>query len=433
MDVTIVGLLGLGLLLALLIAGVPIALAMAVAGVVGLWVLEGASATIAHVALIPWDEGRSFVIVTIPLFVLMGQLVFHTGLAADLYDGVQKWIGQVPGGLAITSVLACAGFGAVTGSSIATVATMGSIVMPEMRRHGYDARLATGTLAASGTLGILIPPSVIFIFYGVMTETSIGALFIAGIIPGVLTAATFSAIILVRCLLRPELGPKGPRSTWKERLQAVNRLAPIGSLFVLVIGGIYAGIFTPTEAAGIGCMGVIVAAALLGKLTLTALSRGLRSTGLIASMIFAIIMGGYLMARFLAVTGLTQNIVSFLVEMQLGRVAFLLLLIVLFLILGAMLDVFGMLVLTIPFIVPVIQELDIDLVWFGVFAVIMAELALVTPPIGANVFVMRRVAPEVPMGEIFLGVAPFVAGVLAVLALLIAFPDLALWLPRQMG
>ncbi len=433
MDVTIVGLLGIALLLTLLIVGVPIALAMAVTGVVGLWVLEGASATLAHVALIPWDEGRSFVIVTIPLFVLMGQLVFHTGLAADLYDGVQKWIGRVPGGLAITSVLACAGFGAVTGSSIATVATMGSIVMPEMRRHGYDARLATGALAASGTLGILIPPSVIFIFYGVMTETSIGALFIAGIVPGILTALTFSAIILVRCALRPELGPKGPPSTWQERLRAVNRVAPIGSLFVLVIGGIYAGIFTPTEAAGIGCMGVVVAAALLRKLTLTALSRGLCSTALIASMIFAIIMGGYLMARFLAVTGLTQDIVSFLVDMQLGRVSFLLLLVVLFLILGAMLDVFGMLVLTIPFVVPVIEELGIDLIWFGVFAVIMAELALVTPPIGANVFVMRRVAPEVPMGDIFLGVAPFVAGVLGVLALLIAFPELALWLPRQMG
>ena len=433
MDVTIVGLLGIALLLTLLIVGVPIALAMAVTGVVGLWVLEGASAAIAHVALIPWDEGRSFVIVTIPLFVLMGQLVFHTGLAADLYDGVQKWIGRVPGGLAITSVLACAGFGAVTGSSIATVATMGSIVMPEMRRHGYDARLATGALAASGTLGILIPPSVIFIFYGVMTETSIGALFIAGIVPGMLTALTFSAIILVRCALRPELGPKGPPSTWQERLQAINRLAPIGSLFVLVIGGIYAGIFTPTEAAGIGCMGVIVATALLRKLTLTALSRGLCSTALIASMIFAIIMGGYLMARFLAVTGLTQDIVNFLVDMQLGRVSFLLMLVVLFLILGAMLDVFGMLVLTIPFVVPVIAELGIDLVWFGVFAVIMAELALVTPPIGANVFVMRRVAPEVPMGDIFLGGARIVAEVLGVLALLIAFPELALWLPRQMG
>ena len=433
MDLTIVGLLGLALLLALLIAGVPIALAMAVTGIVGLWVLEGASATLAHVALIPWDEGRSFVIVTIPLFVLMGQLVFHTGLAADLYDGVQKWIGRVPGGLAITSVLACAGFGAVTGSSIATVATMGSIVMPEMRRHGYDARLATGALAASGTLGILIPPSVIFIFYGVMTETSIGALFIAGIVPGILTALTFSAIILGRCLLRPELGPKGPPSTWPERLRAINRLAPIGSLFVLVIGGIYAGIFTPTEAAGIGCMGVIVAAALLRKLSLTAISRGLSSTALIASMIFAIIMGGYLMARFLAVTGLTQNIVGVLVDMQLGRVSFLLLLVVLFLILGAMLDVFGMLVLTIPFVVPVVEDLGIDLIWFGVFAVIMAELALVTPPIGANVFVMRRVEPEVPMGEIFLGVGPFVVGVLAVLALLIAFPELVLWLPRQMG
>ena len=227
MILTLVGVASVFLLLLLILVGVPIAFAMGGVGLLGILVLEGSAAAMAHAALVPWDEARSFVLVTIPLFVLMGQLVFHTGLATELYDGLRAWIGWVPGGMAITSVLACGGFGAVTGSSIATVATMGAIVMPEMDRFGYDRRLATGALAASGTLGILIPPSVIFIFYGVITETSIGALFIAGIIPGILTAAMFSAIIFFRCILRPELGPPGPVGSWPERLDAVKRLGPI--------------------------------------------------------------------------------------------------------------------------------------------------------------------------------------------------------------
>jgi C4-dicarboxylate transporter, DctM subunit len=387
----------------------------------------------AQAVLISWEHGRDFVFVTVPLFVLMGQLFYHAGLAKDLYEGLSKWVGRVPGGMAIASVLACGGFGAVTGSSIATVATMGTIVMPEMRRHRYNARLATGALAASGTLGILIPPSLIFIFYGVMTETSIGALFIAGIVPGVLTALMFAAIILLRCTLDPTLGPKGPSVSWGERLRSLGRLGPVTGLFVLIIGGIYAGIFTPTEAAGVGCAGVLVVAGVLRRLTLAGIAAALRATTLISAMIFAIIVGGYLTARFLALTGLTDYLVELIIGAEFGRVSFLLLLLVLYLVLGAMLDVFGMLVLTIPFVFPVVIELGIDPVWFGVFIVIMAELALVTPPIGANVFIMRRVAPDVPMGEIFRGVFPFVIGELLVLALLTAFPDVALWLVRQMG
>jgi tripartite ATP-independent transporter DctM subunit len=432
-SLTLIGLIGIAVMFLLLMLGVPIAFSMALTGAVGIWILEGPGPALAHTLLIPWDEGRSFVFVTIPLFVLMGQLVFHTGLASDLYDGVRTWIGKIPGGMAITSVVACGAFGAVTGSSIATVATMGAIVMPEMRRYKYHPRLATGALAASGTLGILIPPSLIFIFYGVMTETSIGALFIAGIMPGILTAVMFSAIILVRCMITPSLGPPGPGSTWKERWTSTIGLMPILGLFLLVIGGIYGGIFTPTEAAGVGCAGVLVTAAFRRRLSGSAMSKALEETALISAMIFAIIIGGYLVARFLAITGITEDLVSILVGMELGRIGFLVLLVLLYLVLGAMLDVFGMLVLTIPFLMPVVSELGISPIWFGVFAVVMAELALVTPPVGANVFVMRRTAPEVPMGEIFMGVLPFVIGELVVIALLIAFPEIALWLPGKMN
>ena len=433
MDLILIGILGVVLLLTLLTFGVPIAFAMAFTGVLGLWVVEGPSPTMAHAALIPWEHGRDFIFVAIPLFVLMGQLFYHAGLAIDLYEGLQKWVGRVPGGMAIASVLACGGFGAVTGSSIATVATMGTIVMPEMRRFKYDSRLATGALAASGTLGILIPPSLIFIFYGVMTETSIGALFIAGIIPGVITALMFSSIILVRCILNPALGPKGPPASWRERMTALGRLGPVTALFILIIGGIYAGIFTPTEAAGVGCAGVLAVALLQRKLSWKAMGGALKGTTLISAMIFSIIVGGYMVARFLAITGLTNALVDIIISAEFGRIGFLILLILLYFILGAMLDVFGMLVLTIPFILPVVNELGIDPIWFGVFIVIMAELALITPPIGANVFVMRRVAPDVPMEEIFRGVFPFVIGELVVLTLLIMFPDLALWLVHRMG
>ena len=429
---TTVGVLAIILLLFLLLLGVPIAFAMGAAGLLGILVLEGPAAAMAQAALVPWDEARSFVLVTIPLFVLMGQLVFHTGLATELYDGLRAWIGWIPGGMAITSVLACGAFGAVTGSSIATVATMGAIVMPEMDRFGYDRRLATGALAASGTLGILIPPSVIFIFYGVMTETSIGALFIAGIIPGILTAAMFSAIIYFRCLVRPELGPPGPVGSWRERRGAVKRLGPILGLFILVIGGIYGGIFTPTEAAGVGCAGVLVAALPRRRLNLRDVRRAMEDTVLISVMLLAIIVGGYVFARLMAVTEITESLVGLLVGLDLGRAGFLFVLVFLYLGLGAMLDVFGMLVLSIPFVMPVVLALGIDPVWFGVFVVIMAEVALVTPPIGANVFVMRRIAPDVPMEDIFWGVAPFVLGEFVVILLLVLFPAIALWLPSLM-
>lgn len=433
MSLIALGIAGIVLLLALLAIGVPIAFAMAFSGVMGLWIVEGPGPTLAYAALVPWEHGRDFIFVTVPLFVLMGQLFYHAGLASDLYEGLRSWVGRVPGGMAISSVLACGGFGAVTGSSIATVATMGTIVMPEMRRYRYDSRLATGALAASGTLGILIPPSLIFIFYGVMTETSIGALFIAGIVPGLITALMFSSIIFIRCVLNPSLGPRGPKASLRERVDSFRKLGPVVGLFILIIGGIYAGIFTPTEAAGVGCTGVLAIALVQRKLSRSAIAAALRSTTLISAMIFAIIVGGYILARFLAVTGLTEEIVGLIIAADLGQVGFLLLLVLLYFVLGAMLDVFGMLVLTVPFLLPVTVQLGIDPIWFGVFVVIMAELALITPPIGANVFIMRRVAPEVPMEEIFRGVFPFVLGELVVLALLIQFPDLALWLVERMG
>jgi C4-dicarboxylate transporter DctM subunit len=432
MEPITVGILGIALLVVLLVAGVPIAFSMAVVGIGGTAIVVGLPQAMSQISMIAWEKGTDFIIVCIPLFVFMGQLTATTGIAGDLYDCLQKWLSRRRGGLAISSVLGCGGFGAVTGSSVACVATMGTIVYPEMKRYGYDRKLATGVLAASGTLGILIPPSLAFAFFGTLTDVSIAALFIAGIIPGLLTIAVFSAIVWLICWRRPDAGPLGAKYTWAERFSATRAVLPIAAIFLLVIGTLYGGIATPTEASGIGAAGVVVVAALMKRLTWENFKQALWETGLVSSFIFAIIVGGYLIARFLAVTQITDLLVSFVTDSGMGKYQFILFMIVMYTVLGAMLDVFGMTILTIPFIFPITQALQIDPVWLGVFVVIMTEIALITPPVGVNVFVMRGVAPDVPMGDIFRGVMPFLFGEFLIIGLIVAFPGLATWLPTMM-
>lgn len=432
MDPVFVGLIGIALMLVLLVIGVPIAFAMAVVGIVGTAVVVGIPQTLSQVTLVTWDKGTDFVIVCIPLFIFMGQLTATTGIAGDLYEFLQRWLGRMRGGLGIASVFACGGFGAVTGSSVACVATMGTIVYPEMKRYKYDAKLATGVLSASGTLGILIPPSLAFAFYGTLTDTSIAALFIAGILPGLITMAIFAAIVWVQCLVKPSLGPKGPTFTWAERFASLRGVLPIAIIFALVIGTLYGGICTPTEASGIGAAGVIVVSLLMGRLTWKNLRKALWETGLVSAFIFAIVVGGYLISRFLAVTQITDLLVGYVTQLNPSKLSFIGFMIVLYLILGCILDVFGMTILTLPFIFPITTALNIDPIWLGVFIVIMTELALITPPVGVNVFVMRGIATDVPMGQIFLGVMPFIAGEFLLIGLLIAFPEIATWLPRLM-
>ena len=330
------------------------------------------------------------------MFVLMGQLVFHLRLAEDLYDAVQKWLGRLPGGMAITAVVASAAFGAVTGVSSAAVATMGAMTIPEMRRYKYDEALATGSLAAAGTLAILIPPSVLMIVYGIWTETSIGALFIAGIIPGILLTLAFAALIYVQCRLRPELGPVGPKYPWRLRIASLRKLLPIILIFSVVIGGIYMGAFTPTEASAIGVIGVLVVGLFMRRLTVACLKDSLIDTGVTTGMIFAVIIGGHLIGRFLVLTDVTTGMVNWIGHSGFNRYVILFMFVLMYLVLGALLDVWGMLILTLPFVYPRHDGvLQFDPVWFGIFVVLMTELALITPPIGINVYVMHGIAPEV--------------------------------------
>ena len=428
MDPTTIAILGIVIMLGLIAMGVPIAFSMAVVGAGGYWMMVGFKPAITQVYINSYQKGSELVFIALPLFILMGQLVYHSRIAVDLYDCVQKWFGRLPGGLAITSVAGCAGFGAVTGSSVAAVATIAPMSMPEMRRYKYDPRLATGSLASAGTLAMLIPPSVILVAYGIWTETSIGHLFIAGIIPGIILATMYALYIWGRCLINPEMGPVGPRYTFSEKIASLYKLIPVLSIFAIVLGGIYFGVFTPTEAAGIGVSGVFVVTLVMGRVTWEGTKAALLDAGRTSAMIFAIIVGGHIVGAFLNVTGVTTGLIDWIAALGVNKYIVIAIFVLLYLVLGAILDVWGMLILTLPFVFPVILDLGFDPVWFGIFIVIMVEIALITPPIGINVYVMHNLAPDVPLTEIFKGVAPFVVVSLLFVVLLTAFPQMSLFL-----
>ncbi|MBI2716189.1 MAG: TRAP transporter large permease [Rhizobiales bacterium] len=432
MDPLALGIVAMVVALALIFYGVPIGFALGVVGFVGNGIMLGWPQAIVQIQLVAWDAGTDFLLVAIPLFLLMGQLVFNTGIATDLFDTVQKWFGRLPGGLAVAATVASAGFGAVTGSSVAAVATMGTMVMPEMRRYKYDPGLATGSLAAAGTLAILIPPSIPMIFIGVWTETSIGKLFVAGIVPGLLLASLFALWIVGRCIVYPQLGPRGPRYSWSARFMSLLKLMPTAAIFGVVLGGIYGGVFTPTEASAIGSIGVVAVAAAMRRLTWRGLAGALHQAMILSAMIYMIFVGGILIGKFMVQTQVTTALIAYIGQSGLDRYVVIALFTVIYLILGAIMDTFGMIILTLPFVFPIVLALDFDRVWFGIYVTVMIELALITPPVGMNVFVMKRVAPEVPMMTIFRGAAPFGVITLLFVVLITLFPQIVLWLPSRM-
>ncbi len=431
MDPILAGTLYLVVMLIIIALGVPIGMSLLAVGAAGLWMIGGLPTAEAQVVMNLYDNGTNFVLTAIPLYLLMGQLVHKTGIAADLYDCVYKWIGRMPGGLAIASVNACAGFGAVSGGSATAVATLGPICMPQMRKYQYSNRLAAGSIASAGTLGILIPPSIFLIAYGFWTETSVAALFIAGIIPGLIMTAAFSVVILVMCLINPKLGPVGEHFTWGERIASLSRLLPILFIFGLIIGGIYGGAFDPSEAAAIGVAGVIVVALAMRRLTLVAIRDALMSTMHTTAMIFLIVVGGHVLGRFVVLTNLTSTIIDLIGGLGLSPLMLIAMFTVMYILLGMVLDIWAMLILTVPFVFPVIVQHGLDPVWFGIYVIMMSELAAITPPIGVNVYVMAKVAPDVPLTEIFKGVLPFFLAALGVIALITLVPDLVTYLPRQ--
>lgn len=432
MDPAFIGLVSLGLFFLLVFSGMPIGFSFAVVGFIGFVVLRNLDQALNLLGLIPYSWASGYMLVVIPLFVLMGQFAYHSGISGDLYAAGYKWVGKRPGGLALATQLACTGFAACTGSSLASAATMGIVAIPEMDKYKYNPRISTACVAAGGTLGILIPPSIIFIVYGLITETSIGRLFVAGIIPGILLSFLFLLLIYFMCLRNPELGPAGPDYTWKEKLKSLWGVWGMLALFCLVIGGIYFGIFTPTEAGAIGAFGAMVITLIRRKLTWKALISTLKGTVQTTAMIFMIVIGAQIFNSFLALSGVPGTVSDWIANLALPPHAILSLILLIYVPLGMVMDALPMILLTLPTLFPVITELGFHPIHFGVLVVLMCELANISPPMGMNLYIVKGVANNVRIEQIIAGVIPFAVVMILFIVVLVVFPQLSLFLPGLM-
>ncbi len=432
MSPTLVGILGLAGLFLLIFLRVPIGIALAIAGALGYWALSGLDPTLALLGSVPFEIAYNYDLSIIALFVLMGNLAMVSGMSRDLYAMARSLVGHWPGGLASATVVGCAGFAAVSGSSLASAVTMGRVALPEMRRHHYHPRLATGCVAAGGTLGILIPPSTGFIIYALLTEESIGQLFLAGVLPGILLTGLFMATIAILTRLNPAIGPKADRLSWGERLRSVGRSFSLIGIVFAVLGGIYLGVFTPVEAAAIGAFLTLVLTVVRRRLTLETLKFCILETVKTFAFVYLIVIGAFLFNPFLAVTQIPANLAAAMPGLDLPPVAILIVIVIGYIILGTFLEGLAMMVLTLPIVFPLIKDMGYDPIWFGALLVVILEMSLISPPLGLNVFVVKGIAEGVPMGEIFRGIIPFWGAMLICAALLIAFPEIALFLPETM-
>jgi tripartite ATP-independent transporter DctM subunit len=432
MDSSLLSILVFALLFALLAAGMPIGFAMGIAAFLGTLSMIDADAALSLLGQTAYETGITYDLSVLPMFVLMGYFASAAGLSESLYRACNTWLGHRRGGLALATIGGCGAFAAICGSSLATAATMCQVALPEMRRYNYNDRLATGAIAAGGTIGILIPPSVLMVLYGLLTETSISRLFLAGFVPGVLTVVVFMLAVSIVTRIDPTLGPPGARATSRERLLALRDTWGTAALFLLVIGGIYAGIFSPTEAAGIGAIGALALSVLNRRFSWTLLENCLMETVKTTAMIFTILIGAILFNNFLIIAAVPNLLSGWIETLPLGKTEILIVILLIYLVLGCVLDSLAMVLLTIPIFFPIVSGMGFDAVWFGVIIVMVVELGLITPPIGMNVFVIKGIAREVPLATIFAGVAPFVAAQIILIAALVAFPGIALWLPGTM-
>ncbi|MET0506563.1 MAG: TRAP transporter large permease [Burkholderiaceae bacterium] len=422
-------LLGFVAMFALMALRVPIALSMGAIGFVGIGLMRSWPAAVSNTAN-EFTDVASYTLSVVPLFILMGNFVTRAGMSQELYRLAYSFFGHLRGGLAMSTIAACAGFGAICGSSIATAATMARVSMPEMRRFHYEDGFAAGTIAAGGTLGILIPPSVIMVIYGLMTETSIGALFAAGFIPGILATFLYMLAAAIQTARNPALGPPGERSPWSERLDALKAMWAVILLFVLVIGGMYGGFFTPTEGAGIGAFGGFMFALFRGTLTWASLFAILSETAQTTSMLFLIVIGASIFSSFVNFTTLPGDLQMFVKQFNITPIMVIIVICVIYVVLGSAMEELSMMLLTVPIFFPLVVGLGFDPVWFGILVVCVIEIGMISPPVGMNVFVLSSVLPDVPTAKIWRGVTPFLVADLVRLAILVAVPTLTLFLPR---
>ncbi len=427
-----VGILGLILLFVLMFLGMNIGLAMGLVAISGLAVLTSLDAALSRLGSASLGITLSYTMAVLPLFMLMGEFAFLSGLATDAYFSAHKWVGHLPGGLAIATITGCAGFSAVCGSSIATTTTMGSVALPEMRRYRYAPSLSVGSIAAGGTMGILIPPSAAFVLYGIVTEESIGKLYMAGVIPGLLLTFLFILTIYLLAKRNPGLGPPGPKSGWKERMSSLRDIWGVAVLFLVVMGGLYTGLFTPTEAAAGGAFCAFLIALGRRRLTKENLINSFMNMAQTTGMVFIMLIGAIVFGYFLAASRLTTAMADCVVSLPLPALAILIGILILYVILGGIMDTFAWLMIVVPMLVPVIVKLGYDPIWFGVMTVIMMELGMITPPVAMNVFIMHGIARDIPMFTIYKGIVPYMIAMVVCVALLIAFPQIALFLPERM-
>jgi tripartite ATP-independent transporter DctM subunit len=433
LDKNLVAALGFALMFGLLMLRVPIGIAMGISGVLGFGLLSGFAPALNLLANVPLSVLTDYNLSVIPMFILMGAFCSTAGMSRELFDAGLAWVGHRRGGLALASIGACAGFAAINGSSVATAATMTQVALPEMRKAGYDSGLSAGLIAAGGTLGIMIPPSVIFVLYGIMTETDITKLFFAGVVPGLLAVAFYAALVAFIAHRHPDAFPAGRRHGWGERFGALKNLWPTLALFLLVLGSMYLGWVTVTEAAGLGASGALAIGLLRGQLNRRAIKRALIDSLRVSSAIMLIVVGAYLFGYFLTVTQFTQKAVDLLVNLPIGAYGVLALVMLGYLVLGAVMDELAMILLTVPIVYPVMMKLGFDPVWFGVIIVMAVTFGMICPPVGMNVFVINSIARDISLTRIYKGTMPFIAVDVVRLVLLCAFPVISLWLPGKLG
>jgi C4-dicarboxylate transporter DctM subunit len=424
--------LGFVALFVLMLLRVPVGMAMGLVGVSGFAYLVNGDAALKIIGHTSMRTVTDYTFGVIPMFLLMGAFVSNSGMSRELFRAANSFVGHLRGGLGIATIAACAGFAAISGSSVATAATFATVAYPEMRRYNYPQSFATGVIAAGGTLGAMLPPSTVLAVYGIITEQDIGKLFIAGIIPGLLAASMDMLTVVVIGWLRPDFLPVAPRHSWKERLIGLRDIWAMLLLFIFVIGGLYGGLFTPTEAGGVGATGALIIGVIRGKLDRLQIRRSLLQAVRTAAAVLTVLIGALLFGYFLTVTQTPQKVTAFLTALGLGRYGVLALIMLMYIVLGCLMDSLAMIILTIPIIFPVIMQLGFDPIWFGVIIVMTVELGLIHPPVGMNVFVIKSVVQEVTFSTIFRGVLPFILTDLIRLVILIAFPILALWLPSRM-
>ncbi|MGD8226286.1 MAG: TRAP transporter large permease subunit [Desulfobacteraceae bacterium] len=423
------GVLGLGFVFAAFLAGLPVFLSLILVGFLGMCYLRGTPAGLSIMGAIPFNTASHYEFSVIPLFVLMGEFCFFSGIGRDLYDMAYKWVGPLPGGLSMGTVCACGGFAAVCGDSMATAVTMGTVAIPEMKRYKYDPRLATGCVAAGGTLGVLIPPSLAFILYAVITDQSIATLFIAGVLPGILLISLFMMNIYVRAVRNPALGPPGPPTNWKEKIYALKGVWATLVLFAMVIGGMYIGVFTPTEGGGIGAAGAFVIGVVRRRLNWAGILSSLLEAGRITGTCLSILIGANVFGYFLAASKLPLELADFVTKLPVPSILILTAILIIYLFLGCLMPAIPMLILTVPIFFPVVMAMGYDPIWFGVIMVLMFEMAVITPPMGINVLALQTVVKDVSLSDMFRGVLPFLMAMIVCVILIIIFPQIATLLP----